>query len=58
MGAIKRGGYDGWVTVEAFSAGLPAIAAATRVWRPLFPDFETLFTESAAFVRKTWAEAQ
>jgi D-psicose/D-tagatose/L-ribulose 3-epimerase len=58
MGAIKRGGYDGWVTVEAFSAGLPAIAAATRVWRPLFPDFDTLFTESAAFVRKTWAEAQ
>jgi D-psicose/D-tagatose/L-ribulose 3-epimerase len=57
MRAIRRSGYDGWVTLEAFGAGLPAIAAATRVWRPLFPDYETLFAESATFIRKTWAEA-
>ena len=43
--------------LEAFGAGLPAIATATRVWRPLFPDFETLFSESATFIRKTWAAA-
>jgi D-psicose/D-tagatose/L-ribulose 3-epimerase len=36
---------------------LPEIAAATRVWRPLFPDNETLFLESAKFVRSQWAGA-
>ncbi|MGH6806983.1 MAG: sugar phosphate isomerase/epimerase family protein [Ensifer adhaerens] len=54
---LKEIGYDGWLTLEAFGAGLPAIATATRVWRPLFPDFQTLFSESATFIRKTWAEA-
>jgi D-psicose/D-tagatose/L-ribulose 3-epimerase len=55
--ALKSAGYDGWLTLEAFGAGLPAIAAATRVWRPLFPDFDTLFEESALFISKTWAAA-
>lgn len=57
MGAVRRSGYEGWVTLEAFGAGLPAIAAATRVWRPLFPDYETLFSESASYIRRTWQQA-
>jgi D-psicose/D-tagatose/L-ribulose 3-epimerase len=57
MQAVRRSGYDGWVTLEAFGAGLPAIAAATRVWRPLFPDYDTLFSESADFIRSTWDAA-
>ncbi|KKC32731.1 sugar phosphate isomerase/epimerase family protein [Devosia psychrophila] len=55
--AVRGTGYDGWVTLEAFGAGLPELAAATRVWRPLFPDFETLFSESISFIRRGWAEA-
>ncbi len=55
--AARHTGYDGWVTLEAFGAGLPELAAATRVWRPLFPDFETLFAESITFIRRGWAEA-
>lgn len=55
--AARRNGYDGWVTLEAFGAGLPELAAATRVWRPLFPDFETLFAESIQFIRQTWEDA-
>lgn len=55
--AVRATGYDGWVTLEAFGAGLPELAAATRVWRPLFPDFETLFSESISFMRKSWADA-
>lgn len=55
--AARREGYDGWVTLEAFGAGLPELAAATRVWRPLFPDFETLFAESIGFIRQIWANA-
>ena len=35
-GRRRRAGYDGWFTVEAFGQALPDLAAATRVWRPLF----------------------
>lgn len=55
--ALKSVGYDGWLTLEAFGTGVPELAAATRVWRPLFPDFETLFSESAACIRAAWADA-
>lgn len=57
FGALRRAGHDGWLVVEAFGSGLPELAAATRVWRPLFPDFETLCTESIAFLRRGWEEA-
>ncbi|EAQ04243.1 Putative epimerase [Pseudooceanicola batsensis HTCC2597] len=56
-GAAKAAGFDGHVVVEAFGAGVPELAAATRVWRPLFPDFETLFTEAHDFIRRTWEAA-
>ncbi len=55
--AIRALGYDGWLTFEAFGQALPALAAATRVWRPLFPDVETLLAESIALVRREWANA-
>ncbi|WP_417580946.1 sugar phosphate isomerase/epimerase family protein [Pelagibacterium sp.] len=55
--ATRATGYDGWVTLEAFGGGLPEIAAATRVWRPLFPDYDTLFSESLAFIRGQWEAA-
>ena len=29
-------GYDGWLTIEAFGKSLPALAAATKVWRQFF----------------------
>lgn len=32
--------------VEAFGAAVSELAAATRVWRPLFPGSETLLRES------------
>lgn len=57
LARLRAGGWDGWVVVEAFGSGLPAIAAATRVWRPLFPDLDTLWAESHAFARRAWAGA-
>ena len=38
LGGLKQTGYDGYLTIEAFGRALPALAAATRVWRDLFPD--------------------
>ncbi|MDQ0473857.1 sugar phosphate isomerase/epimerase family protein [Labrys wisconsinensis] len=53
--AVRAEHYDGWLTVEAFGRSVPALAAATRVWRDLFPDLDTLFSESIAVIRRHWA---
>ena len=52
--AVRGSGFDGWLVIEAFGGSVPELAAATRVWRPLFPDIDTLITESLAFVRRGW----
>jgi D-psicose/D-tagatose/L-ribulose 3-epimerase len=55
--AIRAAGYDDWLTVEAFGRALPSLAAATRVWRNLFPDIDTLFAESIAVIHREWEAA-
>lgn len=55
--AIRASGYDDWLTVESFGRSVPALAAATRVWRDLFPDLDTLFSESIDVIRRHWAQA-
>jgi len=49
---IKSSGYDGYLTIEAFGRALPALAAATRVWRDLFPDAMGLCRDGIAFIKK------
>ncbi len=55
--ALQRAHYDGWLTIEAFGAALPSLAAATRIWRRMFVDEETLARDGLAFTRRAWAEA-
>lgn len=57
ISTIRQSGYDGWLTVEAFGRAIPALAAATRVWRDLFPDIDTLFVESHDLIRRHWDAA-
>jgi len=52
---LKRNGYDGWLTIEAFGRALPDLAAATRVWRDFFPDPEEVYTFGHDFIRNGWA---
>jgi D-psicose/D-tagatose/L-ribulose 3-epimerase len=52
IAAAKAAGYTGWLTVEAFGHALPDIAAATRVWRPLFTSETEVYTESIALIRQ------
>ena len=52
IAAARAGGYDGWLTVEAFGHALPDIAAATRVWRPLFTSTDDVITEAIALIRR------
>jgi D-psicose/D-tagatose/L-ribulose 3-epimerase len=49
---IRSTGYDGYVTIEAFGRALPALVAATKVWRDLFPDAMGLCRDGLAFMKK------
>jgi D-psicose/D-tagatose/L-ribulose 3-epimerase len=53
--ALRETGYDGWLTIEAFGRALPALAAATRVWRDLFPAPEEVYTLGLRFMKEKWA---
>jgi D-psicose/D-tagatose/L-ribulose 3-epimerase len=55
--ALADIGYDGWLTVEAFGNFLPNLAAATKIWRPLFSSEEQLAAEALAFLHTKTAPA-
>jgi len=52
--ALRRAGYDGWFTIEAFGLALPELAAATRIWRKMFPSEEYLAKNGLAFMKSHW----
>ena len=53
--ALKEVGYDGWMTIESFGRALPDLAAATKVWRDLFPSPEEVYTQGYRFIKEKWA---
>jgi D-psicose/D-tagatose/L-ribulose 3-epimerase len=55
--ALRRAGYDGWLTVEAFGQALPDLAAATKVWRQFFASPEEVYTVGLKTMREAWASA-
>jgi D-psicose/D-tagatose/L-ribulose 3-epimerase len=56
--ALVAIGYDGWLTVESFGDALPNLAAATKIWRPLFDSQEQVAVEGLAFMNRMMAERQ
>jgi D-psicose/D-tagatose/L-ribulose 3-epimerase len=52
---LREVGYDGWLVIEAFGRALPDLAAATRVWRDLFPSAEEVYTQGLRFMKEKWA---
>ena len=55
--ALRAAGYDGWLTIEAFGTALPALAAATKVWRDFFPSREEVYEVGLKTIRDGWAAA-
>ena len=55
--ALRAGGYDGWLTIEAFGTALPALAAATKVWRSFFPSPDEVYQYGLKTIRENWAAA-
>jgi D-psicose/D-tagatose/L-ribulose 3-epimerase len=47
--------YDRWLVIESFGRALPDLAAATRVWRDLFPSAEEVYTQGYRFIKDRWA---
>lgn len=55
---LKEVRYDGWLMVEAFGLALPALAAATKIWRRMFDSEEQLARDALAFMKSEWAKRQ
>ncbi len=55
--ALKACDYRGRIAIEAFGQKLPALAAATRIWRRMFTDEEQLAADGLAFLRRAWQQA-
>jgi D-psicose/D-tagatose/L-ribulose 3-epimerase len=56
--ALRQVGYDGWMVIEAFGRALPDLAAATRVWRDLFPSAEEVYTKGLQLIKEKWQAAR
>lgn len=52
--ALRSVGYDGWMTVEAFGSALPDLAAATKIWRPLFARDADVYEGAYRLMRSGW----
>ncbi|MGD8785868.1 MAG: sugar phosphate isomerase/epimerase [Phycisphaerales bacterium] len=55
--ALRSGGYDKWMVIEAFGRALPGLAATARVWRDFFPEYEQVYTYGLKFIRERWQAA-
>lgn len=58
IAALRRLGYEGWLTIEAFGRGVPELAAATRVWRDFFASPEEVYSEGFEFISSCLEECQ
>lgn len=56
--ALKRANYDGWMTIEAFGSALPDLAAATKIWRPLFGSEAEVYEKGFTLMREGWDRAR
>jgi D-psicose/D-tagatose/L-ribulose 3-epimerase len=43
------------MVIEAFGRALPDLAAATKVWRDLFPSPEDVYTKGIKFIKEQLA---
>lgn len=52
--ALKSVNYNGWLMIEAFGLALPELAAATRIWRRMFPSEDYLAQHGLKFMKSRW----
>jgi D-psicose/D-tagatose/L-ribulose 3-epimerase len=55
--ALRAGGYDQWLTIEAFGTSLPELAATTCVWRELSASPEECYEFGYKTIVDNWQAA-
>lgn len=55
--ALRRSGYDDWLTIEAFGRSLRDLAAATKVWRDFAESPEAVYRDGFKHIRDGWKAA-
>ncbi|RWD59321.1 MAG: sugar phosphate isomerase/epimerase [Mesorhizobium sp.] len=55
--AIRKSGYDDWLTIESFGRSLKDLAAATKVWRDFAESPEAVYREGYRHIREGWKAA-
>lgn len=55
--ALRAGGYDRWLTIEAFGRSLPDLAAATKIWRDNAASPEEVYEEGFRLIKEGWEAA-
>ena len=55
--AIRKSGYDDWLTIESFGRGLKDLAAATKVWRDFAESPEAVYRDGYKHIRNGWKKA-
>ena len=49
---LKEGGYNGYVTIEAFNLGAPSFTGALHLWRSFSPSDDELAINGYAYIRE------
>ena len=49
-------GYDGWLTIEAFSRNKGSFASGINVWRNFQPTLEEVYRDGYDFVKSMWTK--
>ena len=55
--AIRKSGYDDWLTIESFGRSLKDLAAATKVWRDFAESPEAVYRDGYRHIRDGWKKA-
>lgn len=55
--AIRKSGYDDWLTIEAFGRSLKDLAAATKVWRDFSDTPEEVYRDGFKHIKSGWKKA-
>jgi D-psicose/D-tagatose/L-ribulose 3-epimerase len=55
---LKEVGYDGWLMIEAFGLALPALVAATKIWRRMYKSEMQLSKDGLAFMKEEWGKRE
>ena len=50
--ALRRAGYRGWLTIEAFGTATPELSAARNIWRSMYANEEQVAREGLAFMKR------